>query len=94
MLSDIYIKPCPICNTTEVNHEKELNNVDLLKCRICGFVYANLKDHVIKSENSTFDDKAIASYYEHQTIIDFLWFKSIVKKIEKETTKGKARFPK
>jgi len=81
MDSNKFLKRCPICSGSSVCHERVLNNVELVRCQVCDFVYANLTDEYIKIQNSGFDEGAAVSYEENQTIVDKLWFARIVKKI-------------
>jgi 2-polyprenyl-3-methyl-5-hydroxy-6-metoxy-1,4-benzoquinol methylase len=76
-----FLKQCPICSGSSVCHERVLNNVELVRCQVCDFVYANVTDEYIKMQNSDFDECATVSYEENQTLVDKLWFKRIVKKI-------------
>jgi ubiquinone/menaquinone biosynthesis C-methylase UbiE len=85
-----FLKPCPICGTSRTSYERILNNIELLKCSACDFVYANLKDKEIIEANSTFAEGAIARYREQQTIVDNVWFKMIVKRLTKMVGSGKA----
>ncbi len=63
------MKPYPICGTSRVSYERTLNNIEVLKCSASDFVYANLKDQDINTENSQFDEDAIAGYEVQQTFI-------------------------
>lgn len=76
-----FLKQCPICCGKSVCHERVLNNIELVRCQPCDFVYANLTDEYIKMQNSDFDERATVSYEESQTLVDKLWFERIVKKI-------------
>jgi ubiquinone/menaquinone biosynthesis C-methylase UbiE len=84
-----FLKPCPTCCTSRVSYERILNNIELLKCSACDFVYANLKDKEIIEANSTFAKGAIARYKEQQTIVDNVWFEMIVKRLTKMVGSGK-----
>lgn len=82
-------KPCPICNTDQVSHERTLNDTELLKCGSCGLVYANLNDQRIMEFNSGYDEELTAMYEEQQSFIDTMWFRRIVKKLTKKIGRGR-----
>ena len=74
-------KKCPICaNTKGLEYERTLNNIDLIKCKNCNFIFANLSDQEIFDANSSFDEKFVSSYNKMQSEIDINWFKKIVNK--------------
>jgi 2-polyprenyl-3-methyl-5-hydroxy-6-metoxy-1,4-benzoquinol methylase len=81
MNSNKFLKPCPICGGSQVCNERVLNEIELLRCQPCGFVYANLAEEQIKLQNSEFGESVATSYEEGQTLVDKLWFKMIVQKI-------------
>ena len=57
-----FLKPCPICGTSQVSYEGTLNKIELLKCSICEFVYADLEDKYIENQYSECDENAVANY--------------------------------
>ena len=83
------LKPCPICGTYQVCHERTLNDVQLLRCKSCSLVYANLSDQRIMEFNSGYDEELAAMYEEQQSFIDTIWFKQIVKKLTNMVGRGK-----
>jgi len=80
---------CPICSSDESLRERTLNNIDLLKCNNCDFVYSDLKESESEKTNSSYDDKAIEAYESYQNKFDYFWMKEIVSKISKKIGKGK-----
>lgn len=72
------MKECPICQTGGRSRpERHLNDIALLKCGSCGFVYADLPDELILRANSAYDDEAEARYRCRQTFLDDMWFQTI-----------------
>lgn len=84
------MKSCPLCKADCSAFERELNNIDLLRCESCGFVYANLPDEQILAVNSRFDHRIEATYYdEQQTFLDDIWFSRIVKRFHNRLGAGR-----
>lgn len=83
------LKPCPICNASQIHYERTLNHTDLLRCSLCGLVYANLSDERIMEFNSGYDEELTAIYEEQQTFIDAVWFRRIVRKLTGMIGRGK-----
>ncbi len=83
------VKTCPVCTGERVSHERNLNDIELLKCSTCGFVYANLDDNIIKEDNANYGECAEANYETNQRITELIWFENIVKKITKMVGTGK-----
>ncbi|MBN1872048.1 MAG: methyltransferase domain-containing protein, partial [Candidatus Omnitrophica bacterium] len=83
------LRPCPICGTPRVKHERIVYGYELLKCEPCDFVYTNLEDKVLEEYNSASDEDIVKSYSERQTLIDDIWFRKIVKKLANEIKIGK-----
>ena len=83
-----FLKPCPICDGSQVCNERVLNEIELLRCWTCGFVYANLTEEQIKLQNSEFGESVAISYEEGQTLVDKLWFKMIAQKITSHVKTG------
>jgi len=83
MCAESFHKSCPICETDRASHERILGGVELLKCDVCGFVYANLTDEYILQYNSNYDQAAVDRYEATQTFLDTAWFERITKKITK-----------
>lgn len=80
-------KNCPVCENNKVNFERELNNIKLLRCNECGFVYANLSKKRIEIANSSYDETFSNIYNNYQSSFDQCWFEYIVRKIEKKVGK-------
>jgi 2-polyprenyl-3-methyl-5-hydroxy-6-metoxy-1,4-benzoquinol methylase len=88
MNSNKFLKPCPICGGSQVCNERILNEIELLRCQTCSFVYANMTEELIKLQNSDFDESSAVSYEAGQTLVDKLWFKMIVQKITSRVKAG------
>ena len=56
------LKPCPICETDQIRHERTLNGIELLRCISCNLVYANMSDERIMEVNSGYDEELAAMY--------------------------------
>ena len=76
------LKPCPICFSNDSIYERTINEIGLLKCGTCGFVYANLDDERINAANSSCDEGFSSRQKERQTILDEMWFYLIAEKIK------------
>jgi ubiquinone/menaquinone biosynthesis C-methylase UbiE len=83
------LKTCPVCTKDRANYERSLNDIELLKCNVCGFVYANISDNIVKDDNANYTECAAAIYEHSQRITEFIWFENIVKKITKMAGTGK-----
>jgi 2-polyprenyl-3-methyl-5-hydroxy-6-metoxy-1,4-benzoquinol methylase len=70
------MKQCPVCNGPG-EKERRVGECYLLKCRLCGFVYANATDEQVEQVNFNFDESAKSHYREVQSSIDVLWFDRI-----------------
>ena len=68
------IRPCPICHNEYVVYERTLRGFDLVKCRLCSFVFTDLTDEKIFDANARFDEDALEEYENIQTILDRFWF--------------------
>lgn len=78
-------KTCPGCGNSEgLSLERKLNNIRLMKCPKCNFVYADLSKRQIEKANMSFDDKYTARYENYQTEFDRAWFSTIVSRVEKK----------
>lgn len=72
------MKHCPLCRTVGCSRlERHLNDIALLKCGSCGFVYADLPDELVLRANSTYDDETEDRYSRQQTFLDDMWFQRI-----------------
>jgi 2-polyprenyl-3-methyl-5-hydroxy-6-metoxy-1,4-benzoquinol methylase len=80
------MKQCPVCNGPG-EKERRIGECYLLKCRHCGFVYADASDQEIEQVNFNFDESAKSHYREVQSSIDILWFERISTRL----TRGKKR---
>ncbi len=83
------MKPCPICSSSRVRHERTLNGIALLRCGRCAFVYAGLPDGVIEAENRAVFDAAATEVYEaRQTALDEAWFERIAARLTRGVGSG------
>jgi len=80
------MKLCPICNGPGANRSR-IGEYWLLKCRNCGFVYADATDEQIEQVNFHYDEFAEQHYREVQGGIDYLWFGRISARL----TQGRTR---
>ncbi len=72
------MKECPLCQGKGCSRfERCLNDIDLLKCGSCGFVYADYPDELILQLNSRYSDSAEEHYRHLQTFLDDMWFRAI-----------------
>ena len=84
------MKACPLCRTEERSRlERHLNEIALLKCDSCGFVYADLPDELILQVNSEYTDEAEDHYQLHQTFLDDMWFRAIAERFTKGLGPGR-----
>lgn len=83
------IKPCPVCGSEAASKEYTFNQIDLVKCTECDFVFANLEDTYITKINSGYDDNQATAYQDQQTLIDDLWFQRIAKKLTRNKEPGR-----
>jgi 2-polyprenyl-3-methyl-5-hydroxy-6-metoxy-1,4-benzoquinol methylase len=67
------MKPCPLCEGPG-KEERRVDECWLLRCRHCGFVYADATVEEIERVNFQYDDSVERRYGEIQTGIDTLWF--------------------
>ncbi len=70
------MKKCPVCNGPG-DKERPVGKYSLSKCRVCGFVYADVTDEQIEQVNFNFGDSVKCHYREVQSGIDVLWFERI-----------------
>jgi 2-polyprenyl-3-methyl-5-hydroxy-6-metoxy-1,4-benzoquinol methylase len=70
------MKKCPVCNGPG-EKERRVGKYDLLKCRLCSFVYADATDEQIEQVNFSFGDSVKCHYREVQSGIDVMWFDRI-----------------
>jgi SAM-dependent methyltransferase len=82
-------KFCPVCGSNESRKERVVNRVDLLKCRQCGFVFANIKDEIIVETNSRRSDRTAAIYEKIQSFLDTIWFQRIARRMTAKLGSGK-----
>jgi len=82
--SKTIVKRCPLCGS-EAMHERVLNEIDLLRCRQCAFVYSSLDDVAIEQANFHFDEGVVQRYRTMQTWVDRHWFADIVERITRRT---------
>ena len=69
------MKECPLCSVAGRSRlERYLDDIALLQCGSCGFVYADLPDELILRVNSAYDDTAADRYDASQTFLDDAWF--------------------
>jgi SAM-dependent methyltransferase len=80
-------KPCPICLSAPV-YERTLNNIDLVRCAGCGFVYADIDDDAIEAANFHFDNETVEKYCGLQTWVDWFWFARIARRITHKVVAG------
>jgi 2-polyprenyl-3-methyl-5-hydroxy-6-metoxy-1,4-benzoquinol methylase len=78
------MKKCPVCNGP-AEKERRVGKYDLLKCRLCSFVYVDATDEQIEQINFSFGDHVKCHYREVQSSIDVMWFE----RISTILTKGK-----
>lgn len=85
------MKSCPICRNENNQSERILNDIELLKCCRCNFVFADVTDEQIEKVNSGYNDisTSISAYEDQQTILDEIWFKNIARKFTKLMGQGK-----
>jgi 2-polyprenyl-3-methyl-5-hydroxy-6-metoxy-1,4-benzoquinol methylase len=69
-------KKCPVCNGSG-EKERQVGKYDLLKCRLCSFVYADATDEQIEQVNFNFGDSVKCHYREVQSSVDVMWFDRI-----------------
>lgn len=82
-------KACPICENGNNQFERILNEIELLKCKNCHFIYADVPDKEIEEYNSHYDDNIALEYEKGQTRLDEIWFQKIADKFTKRLGKGK-----
>ncbi len=70
------MKACPICNGPAAN-DRRAGEYWLLKCRRCGFVYADATDQEIEQVNFHYEESVERLYSEVQTGVDYFWFDCI-----------------
>ena len=51
-------KPCPLCGGRAV-YERTLNEIHLVRCAACTFVYSDVDTKVIEDANFHFDDNLV-----------------------------------
>ncbi len=61
----------------------------MLKCAVCGFLFAGIDDHKVLEANLKFGEQLDANYIRDQTQIDELWFQRTAKKITGKKEPGK-----
>lgn len=71
------VKPCPICAGSRGNYERTLNQIDLVQCANCSFVFANIPDDFILAHNLHLGDDVSHLYQARQNFIDRIWFNMI-----------------
>jgi len=71
------VKPCPVCTRSRTTYERTLNQIDLVRCVNCGFVYANVPVDLIIENNLHYGDEESNAYDERQTFLDRIWFNII-----------------
>jgi SAM-dependent methyltransferase len=69
------MKPCPLCGHPKPHYERTLNQIDLVRCVSCSFVYVDLSVDEIFKANSCYDDAHKENYLSYQTVLDDLWFR-------------------
>ncbi|MCK5259592.1 MAG: class I SAM-dependent methyltransferase [Candidatus Omnitrophica bacterium] len=83
------MKSCPLCSMSHASYERTIDQIDLIKCGKCHFVYANLDEDQIRFANSACNETFASEQKEKQSFIDAVWFELIAKKIKKEVSHGK-----
>lgn len=84
MNSDHFFKPCPVCSVSDVEYERRLNEIDILKCGKCGLVYAGIDNDYVKAQTlQNYAEQAIGRYEDKQTFIDQIWFDRIAERLTK-----------
>lgn len=86
--STIATKPCPLCGSQAVC-ERTLNDVGLVRCTACAFVYADVDDKVIEQANFHFDEDLVERYRGLQTWVDRYWFLGLARRITRKTNVGR-----
>lgn len=77
------MKQCPICDNHGCSISRTINNINLVLCNRCEFVYADLSDELILHKNSAYDEEAESFYCTHQTDLDRIWFKQTANRLVK-----------
>ena len=84
------MKECPLCQTQGRSlFERHLNDIDLLKCGRCAFIYADVPDELILRVNSTYSDEAEEHCRHVQTFLDDMWFRRIAARFTKKLGVGR-----
>jgi len=81
-------KPCPLCESQAV-YERTLNAIDLVRCSVCAFVYADVDTKVIEQANFHFDENLVERYRGLQTWVDRYWFSRIARRITRKAGVGR-----
>ena len=68
---------CPICNCNQTIQDRVLNNIILLKCSKCNFIYADLHQIAVEEVNSEYDEQVMNNYAAQKSLFDQLWFEKI-----------------
>ncbi len=73
-------KPCPTCGGIG-DKDRHVDGYDLLKCRVCGFVYVDVSDEAIQQENLHYDGDTVQHYEGLQSGFDRMWFGKITDRL-------------
>jgi SAM-dependent methyltransferase len=97
-MTNVAVKPCPICGNAQAIHERWLDSrhaaggpFELARCTGCSFVFTNLPDEAILRANAGFGDEDAASYASSQSVVDRLWFDHICERLVRSTRHPRPR---
>jgi len=83
------MKYCPVCESLDTRHERHLNNIELLRCRSCSLVYADMNDAVVLEENDKFSTQRGSKSFENRLgFLDSKWFDAISRKLSRRIGPG------
>ena len=76
------LKRCPIC-CGEPAFERNVNDITLLRCRACKFVYSSMADEEVESVNFSIGKEITDLYKEIQGNLDRYYFKTVAAKLSR-----------
>ncbi len=85
-MSEANYRNCPVCDSNTVKKLHFINQIDIVRCKNCKMVYADLRNKEIEEKN-IYNEQLFYNYLASEPVYTLAYYDNILEKIEKHFNK-------